>query len=376
MTVSFVGLDLAKTVFQVHAVDDRGKPALAKRLHRHALLRFFANVPRCIVGIEACATAHYWAREITRLGHVVRLLPPKYVKPYVKRHKNDQIDAEAICEAMQRPTMRFVPIKTEQQQGMLVVHRVRETLVHQKTQLINGLRAHLAEFGIVAPQGAKNVSQLKAHLADPGQSAIPGAARPALQTLADQLSDTEKRIAEIDAQLEERARRDEVCQRLMTMPGIGPVNATALVATIGDASAFKSGRHLAAWLGLVPRQTSSGCKERLGHISKAGDGYLRRMLVNGARVVVRWRRTTWPWLAQLLHRRPAGVGIVALANKLARIVWAIITRRETFRSSPRDCANSSPVPDRSAVLASGKAKPLARRPVGPALPAPARGAAK
>jgi transposase len=258
-------------------------------------------------------------------------MAPQYVKPYVKRQKNDRADAEAICEAVQRPSMRFVAVKSEEQQSTLVIHRVRETLVAQKTQLINALRAHLAEFGIVAPQGAGKVSQLIAVVADPEDTRVPALARTVLQGLVDQLRDTERRVEDLDAQLAEQAKANEVCQRLMTVPGIGPVAATALAATVGDATVFESGRHLAAWLGLVPRQTSSGGKERLGGISKAGDGYLRRMLVNGARAVMRWHGKTSPWLAGLLTRRPFNVAVVALANKLARIAWAVMARGEEYR---------------------------------------------
>jgi transposase len=270
-------------------------------------------------------------QEIARLGHTVRLMAPQYVKPYVKRQKNDRTDAEAICEAVARPSMRFVAVKTEEQQSTLVIHRVRETLVAQKTQLINALRAHLAEFGIIAPQGAGKVAQLTAVVADLEDTRVPALARSVLQSLIDQLRDTERRVEELDARLAEQAKADKVCQRLMTVPGIGPITATALTATIGDATVFESGRHLAAWLGLVPRQTSSGGKERLGSISKAGDGYLRRMLVNGARAVMRWHGTKAPWLAGLLKRRPFNVAVVALANKLARIVWAVMVRGEEYR---------------------------------------------
>lgn len=331
MQPTIIGLDLAKSVFQVHGVDERGKVVVTKRLRRDGVLSFFANLPACVVGMEACATAHFWAREIGRLGHTVRLMPPQYVKPYVKRHKNDQADAEAICEAVQRPSMRFVPIKTAEQQSTLVIHRVRETLVRQKTQLINALRGHLAEFGIVAPQGAQKVAQLTMRLADPGDEAVPAAAKAVLRVLVDQLRETERRVSDLDGQLAEQAKTDETCRRLLTIPGIGPIVATALVATIGDAKTFTSGRHLAAWLGLVPRQSSSGGKERLGGISKAGDGYLRRMLVHGARAVLRWWRTSSPWVAQLLERRPVNVAVVALANKTARIAWAVMTRGETYR---------------------------------------------
>lgn len=331
MHATTIGLDLAKSLFQVHGVDARGKVVVTKRLHRDAVLGFFATLPPCVVGMEACASGHFWAREIARFGHTVRLMAPQYVKPYVKRQKNDRADAEAICEAVQRPSMRFVPVKTEEQQSALVIHRVRETLVRQKVQLINALRSHMAEFGVVAPKGVGKVGELTARLADPADERMPAMARSVLQTLVDQLRDTEKRIAELDAQLLDHAERDDACRRLMTIPGVGPVTATALVATIGDAAAFTSGRHLAAWLGLVPQQNSSGGKERLGRISKAGDGYLRRMLINGARVVMRWWRTSSPWLAALLARRPVNVAVIALANKTARVVWAVLTRGETYR---------------------------------------------
>jgi transposase len=331
MQVVTVGLDLAKSVFQLHGVDAHGKAVLAKRLRRGAVLGFFASLPPCVVAMEACGTAHHWAREITKLGHTVRLLPPRYVKPYVKRQKNDAADAEAICEAAQRPTMRFVPVKTEEQQGLLVIHRVREMLVRQRGQLINALRGHLAEFGIVAPQGAHRVSDLTARLAEPGDEMIPAAARAVLQVLVDQLRDTGRRIDELDERLRARARSDEVCRRLMTIPGVGPITATALAATIGDAKVFASGRHLAAWLGLVPRQRSSGGKERLGGISKAGDGYLRRLLVQGAQALLRWRGRATPWVEGLLRRRPVNVAAVAIANKTARITWAVMVKGEAYR---------------------------------------------
>ena len=256
-------------------------------------------------------------------------MAPRYVKPYVKHRKNDRADAEAICEAVARPSMRFVAVTTEDQQSTLAIHRVRETLVAQK--LINALRAHLAEFGIVAPQGAGKVSQLTAVVADLEDTRVPGLARSALQGLVDQLRDTERRVEELDARLAKQAREDKVCQRLTTIPGIGPITATALTATVGDATVFESGRHLAAWLGLVPRQNSSGGRERLGGISKAGDGYLRRLLVHGARAVMRWHGKTSPWLAGLLKRRPFNVAVVALANKLARIAWAVMARGEDYR---------------------------------------------
>jgi transposase len=331
MQVSTIGLDLAKSVFQLHGADARGKAVLAKRLRRGAVLGFLAALPPCVVAMEACGTAHCWAREIARFGHTVRLLPPQYVRPYVKRHKNDAADAEAICEAMQRPTMRFVPVRTEEQQGLLVVHRVREMLVRQRGQLINALRGHLAEFGIVAPQGARKVSELTSRLADPGDEMIPATARAVLQVLVDHLRETGRRIDELDARPHTLAKEDEVCRRLTTIPGVGPITATALAATIADAKAFASGRHLAAWLGLVPRQRSSGAKERLGGISKAGDGYLRRLLVQGAQALLRWHSRATPWVEGLLQRRPVNVVAVAIADKTARITCAVMAKGEAYR---------------------------------------------
>lgn len=329
-TTITVGIDLGKSVFQVHGIDANGKITISRKLRRSEVLAYFANLPVCLVGMEACASAHFWAREIIALGHQVKLMPPKYVRAYVKRNKNDRADAEAICEAVQRPNMRFVPVKSELQQGVLILHRTRELLVRQRTQIVNALRGHLAEFGLVAAQGASSFSQLRCHIVDPGDRSIPPIAKTFLTRLVEQLDDTERKLKEINADLAAWAKSSDVCRRLMTVPGIGPVVATALEATTGDPTFFKSGRHFAAWLGLVPRQNSTGGKDKLGSISKAGNSYMRKLLIHGGRAVLRFSRGRQTWLAKLLTRRPPSVAIVAQANKTARIAWAIMSRGSTY----------------------------------------------
>lgn len=336
MQVSTIGLDLAKRVFQVHGVDAAGAVVERKRLRRGEVLRFFGSLPACLVGMEACASAHYWARELIALGHQVRLMPPSYVKPYVKRGKNDASDAAAICEAVTRPSMRFVPVKPAADQAALLLHRSRELLVRQRTMLVNAIRAHMAEFGIVAGGGRAQLNQLLADLEDGVHEALPEIARTALLTLAGQLRNTEAEIKRIEREILAWHRASRESRRLATIPGIGPLTASALAASVPDAAQFRSGRDLAAWLGLVPRQNSSGGKERLGHISKQGNRYLRRLLVLGATAVLRHRqvreRAGGVWLADLMSRRPARVVTVALANKMARTVWALLARGETYRA--------------------------------------------
>ena len=332
--VTTIGLDLAKHVFQVHGVDAEGATVLRKQLRRNQVLAFFSRLPRCLVGLEACATAHYWARELRALGHEVRLMPAQYVKAYVKRNKNDAADAAAICEAVTRPSMRFVPVKTVEQQSALMLHRTRDLLVRQRTQLINAIRAHLAELGLVAARGREGVQSLIALVRDK-VSQLPDLARSALQAMLSQLDSLGRQIANIERHLQAQHRVNEVSQRLETIPGIGVIGATAIAATVTDPKVFKSGREFAAWIGLVPRQNSSGGKERLGSISKQGDRYLRRLLVIGATAVIRQARThpdKHPWLLQLLARRPAKVVAVALANKTARIAWAVLARGGTYRA--------------------------------------------
>jgi transposase len=330
-----VGLDLAKNVFQVHAVDAEGRVVIRKRIARSEVLPFFAKLAPCRVGIEACGTAHYWGRELSVLGHEVRLMPAAYVKPYVKRGKNDAADAEAICEAVIRPTMRFVPIKSAEQQSVLMLHRTRDLLVRQRTMLVNALRGHLAELGIVAAQGMTRVASLVAIVADEADERVPSFARVALQALVAQLRDLRARIDALEAKLVVWCRSNDASRRLASIPGVGPITATAIAATVTDPSCFSSGRQFAAWLGLVPRQSSSGGKQRLGRISKQGDRYIRRLLVVGARTVIRYARgkapVAAPWITALLDRRPGLVAAVALANKTARIAWAILARGGVYR---------------------------------------------
>src|SRR5690348_11102793 len=335
--VTTIGLDLAKNLFQVHGADAQGRPVLKRRLARGKVLEFFANLPPCLVGLEACAAAHYWARELAKLGHTVRLMPPQYVRPYVKTNKHDAADAEACCEAVRRPGMRFVPVKEESQQSLLMLHRVREQLLKQRTATVNAPRAHLAEFGVVAAQRRTGLRELLAVIADADDRRLPPLARELLRVLAEHLRAPGERTAELDRRLVAMARDGGACERLAGVPGIGPVIATALAATVGDAEAFASGRHLAAWLGLVPRQHSSGGKERLLGLSKRGDGYLRRQLMHGAGAPVAVSKGRegglWAWIDGLLARRPHNVVVAAVANKLARVARALLSRGQDYQAA-------------------------------------------
>jgi transposase len=328
-----IGVDLGKHVFQVHGVDAAGAVVLRKQLRRGQVISFFSRLPGCVVGMEACATAHHWARELCALGHEVRLMPAQYVKAYVKRNKNDAADAAAICEAVMRPTMCFVAVKTAEQQAAVLLHRGRERLVRQRTGLVNALRAHLAEFGIIAPQGLRHVSQLIAIVRDQEDARLPALAREVLQVLAAQIEQLEASVTELERQLLAWHRSNPVSRRLATIPGIGPIIATALAATVTEPSGFRSGREFAAWLGLVPRQHSSGGKTRLGGISKRGNRYLRRLLINGASANLLRSKATRvdPWVIGLRRRRPSLVVAVALANKTARIAWVVLQRQEDYR---------------------------------------------
>ncbi|WP_432255594.1 IS110 family transposase [Limimaricola sp. AA108-03] len=334
--VTTIGLDLAKNVFQVHGADGSGNAVIRKKLRRDQVLSFFSQVPPCLVAMEACGGAHFWGREIGRLGHEVRLIPPAYVKPFVKRQKNDAADAEAICEAAQRPSMRFVPVKSEATQGAAMVFRVRELLIRQRTQAINALRGHLAEFGAVVSQGAANAARLVA-LVEDRDSGLPDDARGTLEVLVGTLAQLDAQIGKLDAEIARRAKENDVARRLMTVPGIGPLIATAIAVLAPPPETFRRGRDFAAWLGLVPRQHSTGGKQRLGATTKMGERSLRRLLIIGANSVVIKRHVhkeaqPGTWLGGLLSRKPPMLVRVALANKMARIVWALMARGGVYRS--------------------------------------------
>jgi transposase len=332
--VSTIGLDIAKSVFQVHGVTAAGEVMIRKRVSRAKVLEFFSALPSCLVGIEACPTAHHWSRELQALGHTVRLMPPSYVKAYVKRSKNDANDAAAICEAVTRPSMRFVPTKSEQQQSALMLHRSRQLLVRQRTMLSNAIRGHMAELGIISAKGRNGTAELLAIIANQEDDRIPTVARLSLAILARQYVAITTEIAAIEKHIHAWHRSCEESRRLEEIPGVGPIVATALVAEVGDWTVFSSGRSLAAWIGLVPRQHSTGGKERLGRISKQGNRHLRWLLVAGAMAVIRYARqhgTKRLWLARLMGRRPTKVAAVALANKIARMAWAMMVRGERFK---------------------------------------------
>ena len=333
--ITTVGLDIAKSVFQVHGVDAAGQVIIRRQLKRRYVLAFFEKLPPCLVGIEACASSHHWSRELKAPGHTVRLMPPAYVKPYVKRQKNDATDAEAICEAVTRANMRFVPTKTPEQQSCLMLHRTRHLFIRQQTSVINAIRAHLAEFGIVAPVGRKGVEELLDVVADPSDKRVPAIARVCLAALGAQLRRLKEQILEFDRIIMTWHRSNEASRRLDAIPGVGPMLATALVGSVADPKAFRSGRNFSAWIGLVPKQHSSGGKERLGSISKQGDRYLRGLFVAGALSVIRYAKIHGtkhrPWLTALLARKPTKVAAIALANKLARMVWAMMASGERYK---------------------------------------------
>jgi transposase len=329
---STIGLDIAKHVFQVHGVDERGAVVLRRRLRRSEVVKFFAGLESTLIGMEACATSHHWARELMRLGHEVRLMPAQYVKPYVKRQKNDATDAEAICEAVRRPSMRFVPVKSVESQAALMLHRARELMMRQRIMLSNAIRAHLAEFGFIEVLGA---SGMRAAMRVIESGDIPDAARAALVPLVVQFRAAVEGIARLDAGILAWHKENETSRRLATVPGIGPLTASAIAASVPDAGAFTSARQFAAWLGLVPRQNSTGGKTRLGRISKQGNAYIRQLLIVGTQSVLRWSRPgkTTPWLTAMLARRPKKVVAIALANKNARIAWALMRSGDSYGAS-------------------------------------------
>ncbi len=338
--VSTIGLDIAKNVFHAHGADASGRGVFSKRLSRAKVLTFFADQPRCTVALEACGGAHHWARELMALGHEVRLIPPAYVKPFVKRGKNDAVDAAAICEAAQRPTMRFVAVKSQEQQASGLVFRTRDLLVRQRTQLINALRGHLTEYGWVAPKGPSHVAVLGRLMDEEMAASLPPAAVAMFRVMLDLLAELDGRIADLDREIARRAREDETARRLMTIPGIGPITATALIALAPSPETFAKGRDFAAWLGLVPLQRSTGGKQKLGAVSKMGERTLRRLLIIGGSAVVRQtlrhgspkEACKGSWLEQMLARKPRMLVTVALANKMARIVWALLMKGGSYQA--------------------------------------------
>jgi transposase len=333
--ITTIGLDIAKQVFHVHGADASGAALFSRKLTRAKVLGFFAAQPRCLVAMEACGSAHYWGRELQQLGHAVRLIPPAYVKPFVKRQKNDARDAEAICEAAQRPSMRFVAVKDEAQQASAAVFRARDLLVRQRTQLINALRGLVAEHGWVAPQGRTRIAALMTDIEDPG-CALPEAARGAFLVMIESIRALDAHIDGFDREIARRAKEDQDAKRLVTIPSVGPIIATAILALAPPAESFRSGRDFAAWLGLTPQQRSTGGKERLGKITKAGERTLRRLLIVGAAAVVRQAsRRGAPegsWLAKMLARKPRMLVTVALANKTARIIWALLAKGGVYKA--------------------------------------------
>ena len=334
MKITTVGIDLAKDVFQIHGVDERGKAVLRKQVKRKDMASFFAKLQPCLIGMEACGSSHYWSRKLEGFGHTVKQMSPQFVKPYVKTNKNDMADAEAICEAVTRPNMRFVPVKTVEQQGILSVHRARQGFVEARTAQSNQIRGLLSEFGIVIPKGIKSVYQQVPDILEDSENGLPGMMRQLLERLTENLKEMDRQVHELEKQIQLWRMDDALSRKLEAIPGIGPITASAIVATVGKAREFKDGRQLAAWLGLVPRQNSSGGKQTLLGISKRGDTYLRTLLIHGARAVIRFaenKANPDSWLMKLIGRRNKNVAAVALANKNARIVWALLAKDRTFR---------------------------------------------
>jgi len=334
MKITTIGIDLAKAVFQIHCVDERGKVAVRKQLKRAEMSSYFANLEPCLIGMEACGSAHHWARKLQGYGHTVKLMAPQFVKPYVKTNKNDMADAEAICEAVSRPNMRFVAMKTVEQQAILSVHRARQGFVKARTAQGNQIRGLLSEFGIVIPQGIRSIMKQVPEILEDGENGLPGTMRNLIERLTENLKEMDRQAKELEAQIQVWHRENEASRKLAEIPGLGPITASAIVATVGDAREFKNGRQLAAWMGLVPRQHSSGGKQTLLGISKRGDTYLRTLMIHGARAVIRFaenKAEPESWLRKLMARRNKNVAAVALANKNARVVWALLANDRTFR---------------------------------------------
>ncbi len=335
MKITTVGIDLAKKVFQVHGIDDHGKVILKKQLKRAQMAPYFINLPPCLIGIEACGSAHHWARKLQAMGHTVRLMAPQFVKPYVKTNKNDLADAEAICEAVGRPNMRFVPIKNVEQQAVLSLHRVRQGFVKARTAQGNQIRGLLAEFGIIIPQGINNIGSRVPELLEDASNELPGSFRVLVQRLLDHLKELDRQVDELEAQIQAWHRNSDLSTKIAQVPGIGPISASALIASIGDAKNFDNGRQLAAWLGLVPKQHSTGGKSNLLSISKRGDTYLRTLLIHGARSVIYHaakKPESCSWVSAVVNRRNKNVAAVALANKNARIVWALLAHDRRYET--------------------------------------------
>jgi transposase len=334
MKITTIGIDLAKEVFQVHGVDERGKAVVRKQLRRKDMAKYFANLEPCLIGMEACGSAHHWARKLSGYGHTVKLMAPQFVKPYVKTNKNDVADAEAICEAVTRPNMRFVAVKNVEQQAILAVHRARQGFVKARTAQGNQIRGLLSEFGIVLPKRIAAITQGMPEILEDAENGLPGAMRRLLERLTENLKEMDRHVKDLEAQIRSWHNENEDSKKLEAIPGIGPITASAIVASVGDAREFKNGRQLAAWIGLVPKQNSSGGKQALLGISKRGDTYLRTLLIHGARAVARFaekKAEPQSWLRELMARRNKNVAAVALANKNARIVWALLSKGGTFR---------------------------------------------
>jgi transposase len=335
MKLTTIGIDLAKNVFQVHGADEKGKTVMKKQFRRAQVLPFFANLTPCRIGMEACGSAHYWARKLEALGHTVHLIAPQYVKPFVKRNKNDAADAEAICEAVTRPNMPAVPIKNAEQQAILSVHRARQGFVKARTAQANQIRGLLAEYGIAIPQGISHIAKRVPEIIEDGENDLPGSFRLLIQRLVDHLKELDRQVGELETEIQRWHRDNAASQKLAKIPGIGPMTASAMVASIGNAKNFKDDRQLAAWLGIVPRQHSTGGKPTLLGISKRGDTYLRTLLIHGARAVIRVaerKAAADPWLKSLLARRNKNVAAVALANKNARTIWALLVHDREYEA--------------------------------------------